>query len=371
MKKIICSLLSLAFVFGLTSTGFSFTFMGGNAFSSNAEITDFRADKNSGELSVDARVCPPLFFGSWVSGSDIKPKLRQLIAGKIQKWQSQNPNYSVKRAGSLSTSHETSMLRKAKDGNRCTTASADYLITPKADIASRGKATTSRTKILKVAVRNGFPMDQQKEGSAWSGASIIFAEAVGRKLGSKVQFVEMTNVGKCLKGVKYGMADLSISLISNTPERAQKYKVSNPYFKTGIVAATLNLPTLKEANNSGFNSANFTAIVAENTTAHTFVKNTFPSMKLITVKMTPDVYKKAVQLEEEQSEGGRSGVIIFTDEVIASTWSGVFVISHNPDRLYTQDEYVAVARTEKIRTAVNQVIKDENIEEMYLDLVGR
>jgi len=327
------------------------------------EILGFRPDIKTGQIEVQARVCPPLIFGNWVGQSSMIPKLRQQIRNKVNSWINQNPTYKVKLA-SFSKDHETSMFRSGESGNRCTVISADYTINENTN------AINNSDSLLKIGVRDGFPMISTKDGNSWNGAAIIFAKKIATELGRTVEFVELTNIPKCINAVKYGMAHCVISLISKTPERERKIGFSDPYFNTGIGAASLNPQTIAKANKSGFNSSKFTAIVAKGTTAEKLAKNRFKNMHLLVVDKTQDVYTTAKQME--QSTGDEfNGVIMLTDEIIAMTWQDTIIIEHNGRRLYSENQYAVLVKDPAIKKAINQVIRSEYIPEMYTDLVGR
>jgi len=350
----------------------AFTFMGGKLASNHYEIVSFTPNVQNKSIDVIARACPSFIFGSMIGGTELRPKLMQKVAGRVNQWKRANSDYNVARI-SFDASLETSAMRNASSGNRCTAATIMYQIIPKKPITvikAKTAVAESNSSVLKVGLRNGFPMISMKNGSSWDGAAVIFAEAVGRKLGREVRFVEISTFPKCLSSTKYGMVDMSISLISYRPERAKKYILSKDYFRTGIVAATLNPSTLSTVKKAGFNSARYTAVVAAGTTAETLVKKSFSKMKVVSVRSTPDVYEKAKVLELNSKENPDGGIIMITDEVIAMSWPGVFIIEGNK-RLFSTDKYVVVAKNATIQTAINAVIDTDNISEMYQELVGR
>jgi ABC-type amino acid transport substrate-binding protein len=333
--------------------------------SSKAEVTEFKYAPEMGQLEIQGRVCPPYFFGSWVSGSSLLPMVRQAMGNRVRGWQQQNPGSSVQLV-SFNTQHETNMWRSAKEGNRCT-AAYSVKVASKAEVAAR----KSKWSKIKIGVRDGFPMISAKDGNVWNGADILFAQKIAQSLGATLEIVEVTSVPKGLSAVEYGMTDLMISLVSKTPEREAKYKLSKGYFETGIVAASLNPPTVGKAGNEGFNSPKFTALVAQGTTAEKLVREQFNKMKVKTFAKTPDVYAYAKQVEEKTRQGVFNGMVMITDETIASIWPGSLVIHRGGKRLYSSDSYVVVAKDPELVKAVNAVIDSQNIKGMYMDLVGR
>lgn len=374
-KSFFLFLLATVLLSWQVSSSHAFSFFEGNALSNTFTIKSFSAVPDNGEMTVVAQACPPYLLGNMTSGSELQPQLSQLITNRVNQWKQQNEKFLVTRT-SFNSQHETSMMRDAASGNRCTVATAHYTIAPKPQQQAQQASTVALVTaggakpVLKVGLRDNFPMISKKNGDTWDGADVIFAQAIARKLNADVQFVEMPNLQKSLSAAKFGMVDLSIALISYRPERAKENVLSDPYFKTGIVAATLNLETLGKANAEGFNDPMYTAIVASGTTAESLVKEQFPKMKVQAVSSTPDVYETAKKIELQNKEGA-SNIIMITDEAIAMTWPGSFVIEYQKKRLYTEDVYVVAARTPEMKKVIDGVIAQDKIPQMYTELVGR
>ncbi|HTW96924.1 MAG TPA: transporter substrate-binding domain-containing protein [Candidatus Methylomirabilis sp.] len=330
------------------------------------EVNSFEPNLNSGQIMVDGQVCPPLFFGQFVSASELQPQLRAAFAARINQWLQANPGYRVKET-SFNTQLTTDPLRSSEGGNRCTYGSAVYNIEKCAFDAA--PVIQRLGKKIKVAIRDGFPGFAVKTDDGWQGIDVLFAEKIGRQLGCGVQFVEVNGgVENCLNYVINGLADMAISNISITKERIEEgVKFSQPYFSTGIVLATLNAPTYKYVAKYGVNDKKINLIVASGSTAEKLVKKSYPEAFTITVPKTPEIYNQAKMREAGERF---NGVVMVTDEAIVAGWKGVMIIGGGEARISDED-YGVVVRDDALLATITRVIKDENIIKLYQETVGR
>ncbi len=345
------------------------TFTSAGVVSSSVEILEFNYNPTLNQIDAAARACPPFFWGKWVSGSKMQKMIRKEFTKKVITFQRNNKGSSVKLV-SFSTQLETNFFRSSTEGNRCTGGTAIYSVQmPDSTPNLTKKAISDKTSVLKVGVRDGYPMISEYQDGEWAGAAILFAEMVGRELGKEVKFVKLKGSKQRITSVKHGMVDMVISLISYTSERAKTVLLSASYFNTGLVMATKDTAILDTVSRwSDLNNSSYTIHFGKGTTAETYAKKHFPGARLVAEKSTVTAYKK---LESAFKKGNHKNHLVITDEVIASAWDVLTVEVKGNQLLTDNDKYVVAAKDKAIITAINKVIQDNGVTQIYSDLTGR
>ncbi len=340
---------------------------------SNVEIERFDYDQQLAQIDAQAHACPPKFWGKWVSHTKLQGKIKQALRARLIEFQERYEGARITPVSFKAMVISSLFGRDPLHG--CTRAEAVYKVqfpTSVGGFALRSaKATHGPKGPLKVGLRAGYPMISQLDAGEWHGAAVVFAKMIGNKVGQPVQFVQLHSASQRLSAVKYGVVDLVISLVTYTDERAAQVTLSEPYFTTGLVIGTPNIEALQAVKSKAeLNDPSYRILVAAGTTAEAYARAHFPRAKKETVNSTPKI--KTV-LETMRQENKDENVLIITDEIIAAPWDVVTLELDGKAFLKEDEQYVVAAkkgRTDLIN-AVNEVIRDNGISEMYTDLTAR
>ncbi|WP_067697407.1 amino acid ABC transporter substrate-binding protein [Nocardia jejuensis] len=91
--------------------------------------------------------------------------------------------------------------------------------------------------VLKVGTEGTYSPFSYQENGALTGYDIEVVEAIGEKLGRKVEFVQ-TPWDAIFAGLESKRFDLVANQVTISPERAQKYSLSQPYtVSDGVIVA--------------------------------------------------------------------------------------------------------------------------------------
>jgi ABC-type amino acid transport substrate-binding protein len=106
----------------------------------------------------------------------------------------------------------------------------------KAGAALRPPGSAQRT--LRFISDFNSPPFSYKEGMKRLGPDIDLAEALGKELGAKIEWVEMGfNINNYVSALERGTADAAIASISITPKRQERLAFTRPYFHTSLAIA--------------------------------------------------------------------------------------------------------------------------------------
>ena len=138
-----------------------------------------------------------------------------------------------------------------------------------------GEKTSEGGQSLRVGVTPDFPPLVLKQGNQVAGIEADLAIMLGEELGRPVKFVEM-KWDEQIPALLEGKTDIIMSSMTVTRERQVRIAFTEPFLKSGIVAAVraddvANYPTVE----SIMNVAGLVGVVP-NTTGESFVQKNFP-----------------------------------------------------------------------------------------------
>lgn len=373
MKQICCRLSMIICVIMLS---FYFTAeVSAGIFFTDADVTQFEYNEKRATIQAQAVACPRMFvLPEWVGGDTTTRIAKQALEKRIEEFEDDHPGLLVRQPAPITTQLKTSMFRSAEKQNRCTVANVLYTVHHvKSGTAATTAAASGGNLPLKFGVRPGYAMISQLDGSEWNGIAILFAKRIARKLGRKPLFVKLNDARSRFVALDNEMVDVVISLITHTSEREGMAALSDAYFKTGLIAGSLNMETAEEIRSQEqLNHPEITMLVGEGTTAESYAKKHFGKVKLRAVMTTVDAYQEARKLEEQ---GNGRNIVFVTDEIIAAGWEGAFFLKLDGKTLLTNnDEYVVAVRKGdpgKLLKTINKVIKTEGIPRKYKNIAGR
>lgn len=93
----------------------------------------------------------------------------------------------------------------------------------------------AKAKTIRVGSETTYmPFEFQDEKSKeYTGFDIELMQAIGKKMGTPIEFVSM-NFDGLIPALEAGNVDVLISAMTITPERAAKVTFSDPYYKSGL-----------------------------------------------------------------------------------------------------------------------------------------
>ncbi|YAL83642.1 ABC transporter substrate-binding protein/permease [Dermacoccaceae bacterium W4C1] len=100
-------------------------------------------------------------------------------------------------------------------------------------------------KVLKVGTEGVYPPFSYRDGSKLTGFDVDVMNAIGRKLGVRIEFVE-TPWDSMFEALRSKRIDLVANQVTRNPERAALYDLSTPYVETtGVVVVKDDNTTIK------------------------------------------------------------------------------------------------------------------------------
>lgn len=184
------------------------------------------------------------------------------------------------------------------------------------------------------------------------GFDIELARVFAESLGVKLTLVKRKGVAEALDAVAAGEADIAMSGLSRTLERAKRFYFSDPYHVSGLVilvpksADIRSLSALKKAKN-------LRVLVKPNTTSATFAKRHLSNLPMIPAK---DEATFCNLLDK----GGMIGVldaIKARDFQARQTLSGQYRLLEN--RRFTDEPFtIVMPRDEVLRHYINYALVD-------------
>ena len=333
---------------------------------SNVEIERFDYDQQLAQIDAQAHACPPSFWGKWVSHTKLQGKIKQALRTRLIAFQERYAGTHITPVSFEAEVIRGLFSRHPLDG--CTSAKAVYKVDVHSSVDGSARGPNGA---LKVGLRDGYAMISQLEAGVWSGAAPLFAKMIGEKVGKPLEFVQLYSASQRLSAVEHGVVDLVISLVSYTDDRAKQVALSEPYFTTGLVMGTPNIEAFQSvARASKLNHPSYKILVGAGTTAEAYARAHFPRAKIEKVDTTPQIKTLLETMRQAKKD---ANVLFITDEVIAAAWD-VVTLELDGKTLLTENERYVVAvkqgRTDLVN-AINAVIRDENISQMYADLTAR
>ncbi|MCX6353502.1 MAG: ABC transporter substrate-binding protein [Candidatus Aureabacteria bacterium] len=153
-----------------------------------------------------------------------------------------------------------------------------------------------------------------KEGIERKGSEIDLAEAIGKELGKKIEWIEMGfNINTYESALNRGTADAAISSISITDERKKEISFTEPYWKTSLaIAVKKDVDWQHNWFTTGLKG--WTLGVMRNTTGEKWAREHLDGE----VKTFPSVDRLASALKNSPMplKSGKAGFCIIHDQVI-------------------------------------------------------
>lgn len=133
--------------------------------------------------------------------------------------------------------------------------------------------------VLRVGLDPTYPPFEMRDSAGnLTGVSVDLAEAIGKHLGRRVEFVPMDFQG-LEPALKTGKIDAIISSMTASPERAKRIAFSKPYVENGLcllVPAASNLEGIEHLD-----QPERTVVVRTGTTGHTYASQFLTKAKVI------------------------------------------------------------------------------------------
>lgn len=135
------------------------------------------------------------------------------------------------------------------------------------------------TSVLRVGLDPTYPPFEMRDSAGnLTGVSVDLAEAIGKHLGRRVEFIPMDFQG-LEPALKTGKIDAIISSMTATPERAKRIAFSKPYVENGLcllVPAASNIQNIDDLD-----QPERTVVVRTGTTGHTYASQFLTRAKVI------------------------------------------------------------------------------------------
>ncbi|MFM7181667.1 MAG: transporter substrate-binding domain-containing protein [Verrucomicrobiales bacterium] len=154
-----------------------------------------------------------------------------------------------------------------------------FLLLALAALATGACRRAPDASVLRVGLDPTYPPFEMRDSAGnLTGVSVDLAEAIGRHLGRRVEFVPMDFQG-LEPALKTGKIDAIISSMTASPERAKRIAFSKPYVENGLcllVPANSNLEGTEALDQPGR-----TVVVRTGTTGHTYASQFLTKAKVI------------------------------------------------------------------------------------------
>ena len=154
-----------------------------------------------------------------------------------------------------------------------------FLLLAMAALASAACKRAPDASVLRVGMDPTYPPFEMRDSAGnLTGVSVDLAEAIGKHLGRRVEFVPMDFQG-LEPALKTGKIDAIISSMTASPERAKRIAFSKPYVENGLcllVPANSNLEGI-----GNLDQPERTVVVRTGTTGHTYASQFLTRAKVI------------------------------------------------------------------------------------------
>ncbi|MBF0447082.1 MAG: transporter substrate-binding domain-containing protein [Magnetococcales bacterium] len=330
---------------------------------------------NGSLMKIGVKVCPSFWFDDHSrENKELKTLFRQTVADFIQKIPatSKTPEAGW-RVENIRLDSETLLKEEYKADGRCQDLTVELenigqgVLEPDLTLGFIPRLFQD-DRLLRVGVRDKqeFISSYNPKTKHWTGAAIEFAHRIAKKLGRQVRFVRLKSLDARFFALRYGAADLSISLISHTPEREEIAYLSDPYFDTGLVMGTFVPGNARDKRSSAqLNSKRHTIVAVQGSNGVEFVQRTLPKANLITTVTAAEIPS---HVHELMTDNAREEIFFVTDELIARHWPESRLVLFDGRRLLNKhDSYVVAMENEALLIPVNEVIRNDDIATLYAD----
>ncbi|MBF0380094.1 MAG: transporter substrate-binding domain-containing protein [Magnetococcales bacterium] len=324
------------------------------------------------ELLVRMKVCPPFWFYEKSSkNSELKSLYRNTLAKLIEKRSRAKSNKNVWRVEAISLDSENLIKEEYRADGRCQDLSTQLKNHTNLQNTDLGDDQISHLfqddKILRIGVRDnqGFISQINPKTRMWHGAAIDFGSLIAKEMGKKAVFTRLKSLESRFTALSYGVADLTISLISHTKERAEIAYLSEPYYTTGLALGTFvsGKESYLSRTRDNLNSAKNTIVAVHGSNSVEYIINNFPKSNIVTTTTSTEI---PAYVHELMADPSRENVYFITDELIASRWPDSRMVYVDKKRLLTNnDAYVVAMGDVDLLPVVNRVIAKGGIDKLY------
>jgi ABC-type amino acid transport substrate-binding protein len=222
--------------------------------------------------------------------------------------------------------------------------------------------------VLRIGVRDkqGIVSQFNPNTKEWRGVAVDFGRLIAKKMGKKAVFTRLKSLESRFTVLRYGVADLTISLITKTAKRAEIAYLSDTYYTTGLVLGTFANKGEEQMYSSRveLNSNSQTLVAVNGSSGVDFIRKNYPKSNIVTTTTSAEI---PGHVHELMSDPTRGDIFFITDELIASRWQDSHVVYVDGKRLLTNnDSYVVAMGDKSLLATVNKVIASGEVKAIYV-----
>jgi ABC-type amino acid transport substrate-binding protein len=326
-------------------------------------------------LDVGIKLCPSFWFdNNQRENTEIKELFRTHLLGFIEKKQENSklippPFWQVE---TINLDSEVMLKENYQADGRCRDLSVHLIKSARPTSAppqSREEIISQffqDKKILRIGLRDkqGFISQFNPKSKQWNGAAIEFGHLIAKKAGKTPRFTRLKSLDSRFFALRYGVVDLTISLISHSPEREERAYLSTPYYTTGLVMGAFSQSEGELIRSQQeLNSNHQTIVAVEGSSSIDYIQNHYPKANIVTVESSSGIpgYTRELMADPRRKE-----VFFITDELIARRWPGNRLVQVEGKKLLTNnDSYVVASGDELLVQQVNKVIESGVVTPLY------
>ncbi len=193
------------------------------------------------------------------------------------------------------------------------------------------------------------PMEFVKDGKR-TGFDIELVEALAGAMGKKVEWIDIDFKG-LVPALQAGRADIAVSAIYITPERAKVVDFTDPYYAGGLVVMTKKdgpIKTLKDLDGRKVS-------VQVGTKSVNYLKEHYPSVQRVEVEKNQEMFNRVQSGRAEAAVTGKPAAKLF-----AQSTPDLTVLA---DQITTEDYGIAVPKnkpelTRELNAALQKIKAD-------------
>lgn len=227
-------------------------------------------------------------------------------------------------------------------------------------ISASASVHAADSDVIRVATDSTFPPFEYYENGKRTGFDIDLVEAIGQKLGKKIEWTDIDFKG-LVPGIQAGRFDMAASAIYITPERQKVVDFSDTYYPGGLVILVrkdntaikgpADLPGKKVSVQVGTKSVNF-------------LKENFPNVDRLEVEKNEEMFDLVETRRADAAVTGKPAALLF-----AKSHPDMKVVS---EQITTEEYGLAISKREpELKKAVDKAIKEIKEDGTYRKLVDR
>ena len=241
--------------------------------------------------------------------------------------------------------------------------------------AGSASASGSEVKLVKdgtltVGMSADYEPFEYMEGDDYKGFDVELAQAIGEKLGYKVEFANVdfdSIVAGVASGTKY---DVGMSAITVTPERKKEVDFSDSYYMDdqAIVTNKTNTAVTGDNYTDELNKEGVKIAVQSGSTAESFAKENFPKAELVPFKNAVDCFSA---LQANGSDSADKPVAVVTNRSVAAQMVAQQFSEQQVVKLISTGEEYAIAVSKdnsalkgKIDDALKELTDDGTVDQL-------